>query len=310
MYDYTFGNFLYSLRNEKGLSQAQLGELLGVTNKAVSKWENGSAKPNTILIPRIAEIFGITVEELFACKRLKKDCEYEKIMNYLSSQKRKNAIISSVFLSIIIILPLLLIEFICVLMGFHLPDAIAGPLGSVGFIFAFIISLTAFVIYRKNFIQSITPSEIGYTPKFVGLVKKGLLVTAIAWWFLVVLLLPIYLVILSFSSDFVPANIYLAIVVFVLIVLFGVFICFANIKRLLKIKLSMQTHREQKSIRFSNLPIWAKICYVSTIILSPFVLSFQILGIHHSGWLLAKCIFLMLYLTIACPLIIYNIKNK
>ena len=76
MYDYTFGNFLYSLRNEKGLSQAQLGELLGVTNKAVSKWENGSAKPNTILIPRIAEIFGVTVEELFACKRLKKDCEY------------------------------------------------------------------------------------------------------------------------------------------------------------------------------------------------------------------------------------------
>ena len=99
MNDYAFGNFLYMLRTEKGLSQSQLGGLLGVTNKAVSKWENGSAKPNTVLIPRIAEIFGVTVEELFACKRLEKDCEYKKIKNYLSSQRRKYAVISSVFLS-------------------------------------------------------------------------------------------------------------------------------------------------------------------------------------------------------------------
>ena len=41
MNDYAFGNFLFDLRTEKGFSQAQLGEMLGVTNKAVSKWENG-----------------------------------------------------------------------------------------------------------------------------------------------------------------------------------------------------------------------------------------------------------------------------
>ena len=64
---------------EKGLSQSQLGEMLGVTNKAVSKWENGSAKPNTKLIPKIAEIFSITVEEIFACKRIELDMEYENI---------------------------------------------------------------------------------------------------------------------------------------------------------------------------------------------------------------------------------------
>ena len=100
MNDYAFGNFLYTLRTEKGLSQAELGELLGVTNKAVSKWENGSTKPNTVLIPRIAELFGVTVEELFACKRFEIDHEYESIKNHLSSQKRKLATYTSVFLSL------------------------------------------------------------------------------------------------------------------------------------------------------------------------------------------------------------------
>ena len=41
----TFGSILQFLREQKGYSQYQLGELLGVTNKAVSKWETGYARP-------------------------------------------------------------------------------------------------------------------------------------------------------------------------------------------------------------------------------------------------------------------------
>ena len=64
-----FGKFLCSLRMEKELSQTQLGDMLGVTDEVVSKWENGRAKPNTDLFPQLSEIFGVTVEELFACRR-------------------------------------------------------------------------------------------------------------------------------------------------------------------------------------------------------------------------------------------------
>ena len=39
MKDYSFGNFLSELRERSGLSQYQLGSLVGVSNKAVSKWE-------------------------------------------------------------------------------------------------------------------------------------------------------------------------------------------------------------------------------------------------------------------------------
>ena len=43
----TFGEFLFSLRKEKGMTQAELAEKLGVSNKAVSKWETNEAMPET-----------------------------------------------------------------------------------------------------------------------------------------------------------------------------------------------------------------------------------------------------------------------
>ena len=68
MYDlnhiYKVGNLIAALRTEKGLSQSELGLLLGVTNKAVSRWETGRGYPDTILLLKLAEIFGITVDEL------------------------------------------------------------------------------------------------------------------------------------------------------------------------------------------------------------------------------------------------------
>lgn len=71
MNDYKFGNFLYELRMAKGLSQAQLGAMLGVSNKAVSKWESGVAKPQTATLFALAKILDITAEELLAGERTK-----------------------------------------------------------------------------------------------------------------------------------------------------------------------------------------------------------------------------------------------
>ncbi|MDE6361794.1 MAG: helix-turn-helix domain-containing protein, partial [Clostridia bacterium] len=64
-----FGDFLYALRKEKGMTQAQLADLLGVTNKAVSKWETGEAMPETSLLLPLSRILGVTVDELLDGKR-------------------------------------------------------------------------------------------------------------------------------------------------------------------------------------------------------------------------------------------------
>lgn len=109
MNDYLFGNFLCSLRTEKGLSQTQLGSMLGVTNKAVSKWENGRTKPNTSLFPKLSEILGVSVEELFACRRFEENSELIALREQLNAKRRKYAMLSSVYFTLILCLPFLLI---------------------------------------------------------------------------------------------------------------------------------------------------------------------------------------------------------
>ncbi len=64
-----FGEFLYELRKEKRMTQAELANALGVSNKAVSKWELGEAMPETSLLLPLSRIFDVTVDELLAGKR-------------------------------------------------------------------------------------------------------------------------------------------------------------------------------------------------------------------------------------------------
>ncbi|MBQ8902646.1 MAG: helix-turn-helix transcriptional regulator [Bacilli bacterium] len=65
------GKFIAKLRNEKNMTQIELGEILGVSYKAVSKWERGLSLPDASLYNEICKIFGITKDELFAGKRIK-----------------------------------------------------------------------------------------------------------------------------------------------------------------------------------------------------------------------------------------------
>ena len=67
MKDYSFGNYICALRMGLGLSQFQLGTLVGVSDKAVSKWENGDAKPRIGTCYRLAEVLGVTINELLSC---------------------------------------------------------------------------------------------------------------------------------------------------------------------------------------------------------------------------------------------------
>ena len=64
MQDFEFGNRLFQLRKKAGLSQARLGEKVSVSNKAVSKWENGLAKPGLDIVHKLADVLGVTVDEL------------------------------------------------------------------------------------------------------------------------------------------------------------------------------------------------------------------------------------------------------
>ena len=68
MNDYSFGNRLLALRTRCGLTQTALGGRLGVSGKAVSKWENGRAKPTTDTLRRLAALFQVDVDELLSLR--------------------------------------------------------------------------------------------------------------------------------------------------------------------------------------------------------------------------------------------------
>ena len=64
MQDIEFGNHLYELRKKAGFSQAKLAEKVGLSNKAVSKWETGRAKPNLDIIRKLADVLSVSTDDL------------------------------------------------------------------------------------------------------------------------------------------------------------------------------------------------------------------------------------------------------
>lgn len=69
----SFGAVLAALRKERGMTQLELAEKMGVTDKAVSKWERDLSYPDVSSIPKLAELFQVSVDELMQGKREEKN---------------------------------------------------------------------------------------------------------------------------------------------------------------------------------------------------------------------------------------------
>lgn len=78
--DYSFGNKIFELRTNSKLSQTELAQKVGVTNKAVSKWETGKSKPTTNIIRKLAALFNIDVDELLCMRDRDRKMEISKIV--------------------------------------------------------------------------------------------------------------------------------------------------------------------------------------------------------------------------------------
>ena len=65
----TVGEKISSLRKERSMTQEELAATVGVSAQSVSKWENNVTMPDILLLPVIAGIFEVTVDELFSIER-------------------------------------------------------------------------------------------------------------------------------------------------------------------------------------------------------------------------------------------------
>ncbi|MBQ4523044.1 MAG: helix-turn-helix domain-containing protein [Lachnospiraceae bacterium] len=72
------GTFLSELRHESNLTQAQLGEKIGVTNKTISRWENGNYLPPVEMLQQLSMEYNVSINELLAGERLSDSSYKEK----------------------------------------------------------------------------------------------------------------------------------------------------------------------------------------------------------------------------------------
>ncbi len=91
------GRFIAECRKEKNLTQMQLAEKLGITDKAISKWERGVSMPDTSIMLELCDILGISVNELLSGEKISmanNDQKNEQLLLDMAKEaEQKNKII-------------------------------------------------------------------------------------------------------------------------------------------------------------------------------------------------------------------------
>lgn len=102
------GKFIKEQRTRMGLTQKQLAEAIGVTDKAVSRWETGKGIPDVSLLIPLSEVLGISVNEILIGERIEEEKKIEKyeetIVTTLKENKKSISKLHTVIYSLIAVL--------------------------------------------------------------------------------------------------------------------------------------------------------------------------------------------------------------
>ena len=103
------GEFIAELRKAKGLKQSDLGELIGVGDKTISKWERGINVPDVLMLNSLAKIFDVSIEEILNGKR--DDKLSPKIVKLYENKKIRYSVYALV--TVVLIFSLILLLYFC-----------------------------------------------------------------------------------------------------------------------------------------------------------------------------------------------------
>ena len=91
----TMGSFLAALRRASGMTQKELAEKLNVSDKSVSRWERDEGAPDLALLPVLAEIFGVTCDELLRGERTAPVSAAAEEMRTEKAEKQRRRLLAS-----------------------------------------------------------------------------------------------------------------------------------------------------------------------------------------------------------------------
>lgn len=182
----TIGSFIAALRKANGMTQKNLAEMLNVSDKTVSRWERDESAPDLSLIPVIAEIFGVTSDELLRGEKKlqndnneKIDIKKEKQLQWIAeSNKTKFNVksIISVGISVIGIIAAMIANF-----GFT--SGTVGFFISCVFIVASVICETAFTILAFSSVKT-----QDYEEETANICKRNFFKTACITFYIIAVL--------------------------------------------------------------------------------------------------------------------------
>ena len=136
------GAFIAECRKGKNLTQMQLSEMLGITDKAISKWERGISTPDSSIMLELCEILGISVNELLSGEKIimeNANRQNEQLLLDMAKElERKNKTIWSAMCTIMTICIVVLFAgiFIC---AFVVPEGVWQLVGIIGCCVVFLI---------------------------------------------------------------------------------------------------------------------------------------------------------------------------
>ena len=90
--DVSVGKNIAELRKNKGVTQEQLAKAINISFQAVSKWENGVSVPDTLVLPRIADYFNVSIDYLIYGEHIIYDNIYETVFDKVMEGKPQMSI--------------------------------------------------------------------------------------------------------------------------------------------------------------------------------------------------------------------------
>ena len=80
------GSYLAALRKDAGMTQQEVADRLGVSNKTISKWESGGGFPDIAILPALAELYGVTADDILAGEAVRQSTGGRQVEQYLAQR--------------------------------------------------------------------------------------------------------------------------------------------------------------------------------------------------------------------------------
>jgi len=168
------GKFIAACRKEKKMTQAQLAEKLGISDRAVSKWETGKCMPDASLMPELCEQLGISINDLFNGRRVTmenyKEAAEAAMLQLKENEEKKNRMMLDLEIGMVIPSVLTLIALLGIAAYADIPNVLKAVLLIVGAVQFFFYLYHALKIETEAGYYKCSNCGNTYVPEFKDVV--------------------------------------------------------------------------------------------------------------------------------------------